>query len=113
MTGGGGSKHIVERNVQAFCSHNAIMPTLTIRGIPETVMDRLRQHAEAERRSINQQVITILDEALPVGSRASWGEAYQTFREKWRDSLLADDEVETLFGGMKNAGKGRDSNPFD
>ena len=88
------------------------MPILTIRGIPEHVMDRLRQQAEAERRSINQQVITILDEGLPVKSRANWGDAYQAFRDKWQASLLADEEADELFNGMRNPGTGRDVNPF-
>lgn len=89
------------------------MPTLTIRGVTRHLMDRLRQKAQAEHRSINQQVIVILDEALPTESRANWGVAYQAFREKWGDSLLTEDQADDLFGGLRNTGKGRDVNPFE
>ncbi len=89
------------------------MSTLTVRGVTDRVMDRLRQQAQAEHRSINQQVLAILDEALPSESQASWGVAYQNFREKWGDSLLTEGEADEIFGELRNTGKGRDANPFE
>ncbi|MFV1980501.1 MAG: Arc family DNA-binding protein [Rhodothermia bacterium] len=89
------------------------MPTLTIRAIPDHVLDRLRLQAKEQRRSINSQVIAILDEALPAKNRVSWGKAYQSFREKWGDSLLTDSEAEQVFGETRNDGGDRDINPFE
>ena len=89
------------------------MPILTIRGIPEHVIDRLKHEAEAERRNINQQVIAILDEALPARNSSSWAEAYEAFREKWGDSLLTDDDVENFFGEMRKTGRVRGADPFE
>ncbi len=40
------------------------MPTLTLKGIPEELHERLRQQAERHRRSMNSEAITILEQAL-------------------------------------------------
>ena len=40
------------------------MPSLTLKNIPEELMDRLREVAERERRSITQQALYILEKSL-------------------------------------------------
>ena len=40
------------------------MPTLQVRNIPQELYDRIKQSAESERRSLSQQTIILLDEAL-------------------------------------------------
>jgi len=40
------------------------MPSVTIKDIPETLLRRVRARAARERRSMNSQIIRLLDEAL-------------------------------------------------
>ena len=40
------------------------MPSLTLKNIPEELMDELREVAEQERRSITQQVLYMLEQAI-------------------------------------------------
>ncbi len=40
------------------------MPTITLKKIPDELYERLRTAAKANRRSINNQVLTYLEEAL-------------------------------------------------
>ena len=47
--------------MKAFCSHLASMATLTIRNLPEDLHAALKERARKNRRSLNQEVISILD----------------------------------------------------
>jgi plasmid stability protein len=40
------------------------MPSLTIKGIPEDLLDRLRQSAAAHRRSLNSEVLVRLERSV-------------------------------------------------
>jgi plasmid stability protein len=40
------------------------MPTLTIKGIPDTLYRRLKSRAEEHRRSLNSEVIVCLEQSL-------------------------------------------------
>jgi len=40
------------------------MPTLTVRDIPEHVYDRLREQAAHHRRSMSNEIVVLLQEAL-------------------------------------------------
>lgn len=40
------------------------MPTLTIKGLPDPVYERLKAQAEAHRRSLNSEIITCLERAV-------------------------------------------------
>ena len=40
------------------------MPTLTVRDIPETVYEKLRERADARHRSMSAEVVTLIEEAL-------------------------------------------------
>lgn len=42
------------------------MPALTIKGIPEELLDALRRSAEANRRSLNAEVIHRLEKSVAV-----------------------------------------------
>jgi antitoxin FitA len=50
------------------------MPSLTIKGIPETLFRRLKRRALMHRRSLNSEVITCLEQAAsaPVIDPAAW-----------------------------------------
>ena len=43
------------------------MATLTIRNVPENLHERLKAEAEANRRSLNQQTIVLLEAGLEAG----------------------------------------------
>lgn len=43
------------------------MPTLTIKGLPNKLYRRLKQQAEAHRRSLNGEIIVCLEQALGAG----------------------------------------------
>ena len=40
------------------------MPNLTLKNVPESLLRRLRAQAEANRRSVNSEILTLLDAAL-------------------------------------------------
>lgn len=46
------------------------MPSLTIKDLPAPLLTRLRQRAAADRRSLNREVIHLLDRALAEASVA-------------------------------------------
>jgi len=50
----------------ARCLHlsETTMPTLTIRNLPEAVYRRLKERADRNRRSLNGEVVTVLEEAV-------------------------------------------------
>ncbi len=45
------------------------MATLTIRNVPENLHERLKAEAEANRRSLNQQTIVLLEAGLEGGGK--------------------------------------------
>lgn len=50
------------------------MPTLTIKGLPDALYRRLKERADAHRRSLNREVIVCLEQAtaLPVVDPQTW-----------------------------------------
>lgn len=87
------------------------MASLTLKGIPDNVMARLREQAEAERRSLNQQAIRLLETALDE-ARPSFTVAYERFVEKHGPSPLDDEAFDAVFGELRNRETGRPS-PFE
>ena len=71
------------------------MPALTLKGIPDDVMDQLRDLADAERRSLNQQAILLLERALAEEPR-SFEAAYRKFRDRHGASPLEPSDLEPL-----------------
>ena len=53
------------------------MPNLTVRNIPETVLQRLRTLSATERRSLNSEILLLLE----IGLREQAGEAAARPRE--------------------------------
>jgi plasmid stability protein len=70
------------------------MATITVKNIPTDLYERLKQSAEANRRSINSEVIVCIERA--VRSRKIHPEATlaraRELREKTGDYLITDDE---------------------
>ena len=83
------------------------MTSLTLKGIPDAVMERLRALAQKQRRSLNQQAILILERAL-ADERPSLLEAHEAFVQK-HGPLPLDDDV---FEGLRSTDEGRPS-PFE
>ena len=60
----------------AFRLHIAIMPTLTIRNLPDPVYKILKRQAARNHRSLNQEVVASLEQAVtPARAQAAWREA--------------------------------------
>jgi len=79
------------------------MPTITVKNVPTDLYERLKQSAEANRRSINSEVIVCIERA--VRSRKIHPEAIlaraRKLREKTEGYRITDDE----FTGAKVAGR--------
>jgi hypothetical protein len=79
------------------------MPTITVKNVPTDLYERLKQSAEANRRSINSEVIVCIERA--VRSRTIDPEAILTrarkLREKTDGYLITDAE----FTAAKVAGR--------
>jgi predicted transcriptional regulator len=78
------------------------MASITLKGIPEEVKERLEKLAERERRSLNQQAILLLERALaeePMG----FEQAYGRFRETHGPSPLKQSDWE----GLRSEAEGR------
>ena len=87
------------------------MASLTLKKIPEDVMERLRSLAEKERRSLNQQAILLLERALDE-RRPSFTEAYEAFLQKHGTSPLDDESFDAVFEELRSREMGRPS-PFE
>ena len=71
------------------------MSAITLKGVPEELMEKLREKADRERRSINQQAILLLERALSDVHR-SFSESYEEFLEQRGPSPLDDEDLDEL-----------------
>ncbi len=71
------------------------MATLTLKGIPRPVLDNLRKLADEQRRSMNQQAIQILEDALRY-PRPRFTALQEAFLEKHGPSPLVEEDFEGL-----------------
>jgi hypothetical protein len=62
------------------------MPSLQVRNVPEHIYKRIVQLAELERRSIAQETLSLLENALGIDS------SYKKQREKLIDCILKENE---------------------
>lgn len=78
------------------------MPKITIRNVPSGLHKRLKQRAAQNRRSLNSEVLTVLEEAVHISeeqkkqiheeimensSRHSPSDDPQTLKQKYREGL--------------------------
>lgn len=71
------------------------MATLTIKNIPEEVYERLKRRAKVRRRSINQEVIAVIERALetpPIDVDAALKRT-RKIRELTAQYRIRDDEL--------------------
>lgn len=59
------------------------MPTLTIKGLPDPIYERLKAQAEAHRRSLNGEIIACLENAVSATrlDPVTWLAEARAFRE--------------------------------
>jgi plasmid stability protein len=58
--------------------------SLTLKNIPDTILRALRKAAEAERRSLNQEVLHILASSLGVDKKFPHAPAVDEQLQAWR-----------------------------
>ena len=76
------------------------MPTLVIKSFPEALYSRLKQAAAAHRRSLTQETIQLLDEALNAPKpRSGTGTSY------WANRPLLHDYEMAMKAGAFSGGK--------
>jgi len=74
------------------------MATITVKNIPPLIYERLKQQAENHRRSINNEIITILERALaiqPIDVETALENACK-LRELTADYTLTTEEIEEM-----------------
>lgn len=71
------------------------MPSLTLKGIPTDVLNKLRALAENERRSLNQQAILLLERAVSPPA-VGFAATYEAFTRGHGPSPLADEDLSGL-----------------
>jgi plasmid stability protein len=77
------------------CYQRTLMPTITVKNIPDDLYDRLKRSAEAHRRSINSEIIVCIERAVsarPVDVPAVLARA-RRMREKFAGPPLSDEEI--------------------
>jgi plasmid stability protein len=71
------------------------MPTLTIKGLPDAVYERLKEQAETHRRSLNGEIIVCLERAVSATrfDAATWLAEARAFRQELAITPLSDAEL--------------------
>lgn len=76
------------------------MASLTLKNVPDDVLRRLRRRAVAERRSMTQQAVQILDEALAQDLEAHARDqiaAWKKLAGKWKSDRPAKREIAEIY----------------
>ncbi len=81
------------------------MPSLTIKNIPDPLLERLRFRASRDRRSINQEVLYLLERALmaPDDTYPTYAEAQAQARTwsrlagRWVSDRPAEEEIREIY----------------
>ena len=84
------------------------MSALTLKGVPEPLLRRLRKVAHEQRRSLNQQVLAMLeaklDEPVKVSPVEAQLAAWRALAAEWDSDVAADAEAKAI---LKRRTKGR------
>lgn len=87
----------------ALCNREVTVPSITIKNIPDTLYERIRLLARANRRSINSEIIVCLERAVgcrPADIEAEIADA-RALRERTADYSICDE----AFGEEKRRGR--------
>ncbi|HUP21314.1 MAG TPA: Arc family DNA-binding protein [Thermoanaerobaculia bacterium] len=82
------------------------MASLTLKNIPDPLLERLRERAESDRRSLTQEILFLLEEALRgAGGRGrqesearAQADAWVGLAGRWRSQRDKDEEIEEILG---------------
>lgn len=82
------------------------MASLTLKNIPDPLLERLRERAESDRRSLTQEILFLLEEALRgAGGRSradteaeAQADAWARLAGKWPSDRDKDEEIEEILG---------------
>jgi plasmid stability protein len=90
------------------------MASLTIKNIPDDLLGQLRQQATEERRSLNQQILRLLENALAAGRQDTVRQlraeieaqlkVWETLGDTWRTED-AEEEVAQIFAARSTGRK--------
>lgn len=88
------------------------MASLTLKNLPDQLLGRLRERASQDRRSLNQELIFLLDHALadsgsPMSQSVAPGgvptfaaerqiRAWSSLAGRWDSDLSAEEEIESI-----------------
>lgn len=86
------------------------MPSITIKGISDELMEQLRARAEAQRRSLNREIIALLEAAVrdpgpaPAGTAewAAFARQVDTLRERLHERYGVMPDSAGLIGDARN-----------
>ncbi|MCI5209152.1 MAG: Arc family DNA-binding protein [Candidatus Electrothrix sp. ATG2] len=77
-----------------------MMPSVTVKNIPDHTFELLKQTATAHRRSMNSEIICLIEKAIiskPFNPERFLVQAKRS-RQKTKDFLLTDDILQTAKG---------------
>jgi hypothetical protein len=80
------------------------MASVTIKNVPERLLGRLRKRARNERRSLNKQIIHLLEASLeqdPGQDHARTDarkqvEAWRRLAGRWKSDMTAEEEIRSI-----------------
>ena len=84
-------------------NHVPTMASITLKGLPEALKNRIQEMADRERRSLNQQAIYLLERAVRENPEG-FGQAYRRFRKKRGSSPLEEGDL----SGLRSGEEGRE-----
>jgi plasmid stability protein len=79
------------------------MASLTLKDMPGGLLDRLRQRAARDRRSLTQEAFVLLEQALGDEERqrqeaaASQAQAWSVLAAAWRSDRSAREEIQEVY----------------
>ena len=79
------------------------MATITVRSVPEELLESLKKLAEDQRRSLTQQVVFLLEQAVERANAREpefavrQAESWRRLAGRWRSDESAEEEIDRLF----------------
>jgi plasmid stability protein len=80
------------------------MPSITIRNIPEDLMERIRALSRKERRSINSEILVLLEKALAYANKADPSadpelqvKIWEELSGRWEDSRSTEEIIDDIY----------------
>lgn len=92
------------------------MAAITLKNVPEGLLGQLRDRAELDRRSLNQEILYLLEEALKVPTageieerareeRMSQAKEWSRLAGLWRSDLPVQEEIERIYAARTEGRK--------